>query len=291
MSCGDCAICYDSIEAADGFLTLSCKHVFHILCGTSWFAKQDKGTCPLCRKEMGEKDDLARISVEDEDDEDEDEEDDDEDDDETYEAEDEEDYSAVMMFSRNDLNTLLISLGGAGMTASMSSIFHASLTPSLHGEEHVTWLDLSQFRDICIGNGARHVATVEWQSIVEEQVAKREAMSAQQRAAEILASGPSAPAPAPTPTSAPVASPTPAPVASPTLSNLRAFSWHLLNDGNLVHKILNPEEYSGISIADAHRLPHRIAISRTEALWTAHECTTTIQAAWRGFKTRATIRA
>ena len=130
MSCGDCAICYDAIEAADGFLMLSCKHVFHILCGTSWFAKQDKGTCPLCRKEMSEKDDLARISADDaEEDEDEEEDEDDDDDDETYEAEDEDDSSAIF-FSRNDLNTLLISLGGAGITVGMNSMFHPPSPPT-----------------------------------------------------------------------------------------------------------------------------------------------------------------
>jgi hypothetical protein len=264
MSCTDCAICYDAFEPSDGFVTLSCKHVFHILCATSWFAKQDKGTCPLCRKEMSEKDDLARMSVEDEDEED-------EDDDE----EEEEENPPSIYFSRDYLNTLLISLGGTGMTPGMSSIFQPSneFSTLFYGDEDYAELFLSEFRDICIGNGARSVATDEWYSLFDEQVAKAQALAAQRRAAEILASGPAPAQPSQQP------------------SNPRAFSWHLLKDGNLVHKILNPEEYSGISIADAHRLPHRVAISRTEALWTAHDCTTTIQAAWRGFKARSTVRA
>ena len=267
MPCTDCAICHDAFEAADGFITLSCKHVFHILCATSWFATQEKGTCPLCRKEMSEKDDLARMAVE----EDEEEEEEDEDEDE----EEDEDAPPSIYFSREYLSSLLNSLGGAGMTPGMSAMFHPSneFSALFYGDEDYAELFLGEFRDICIGNGARSVATDEWYSLFDEQMAKAQALQAQREAAEILASGPAPSSPSQQP------------------ANLRSFSWHLLKDGNLVHKILNPEEYSGVSIADAHRLPHRVAISRTEALWTAHDCTTTIQAGWRGFKVRSTIRA
>jgi hypothetical protein len=274
MSCTDCAICYDAFEPSDGFVTLSCKHVFHILCATSWFAKQDKGTCPLCRKEMSEKGDLARMSVEDYEEDYEEDDEDDEDDEE--EGDQEEDIAPSIYFSRDSLNILLLSLGGSGITPRMSSsMFHPSneISSLFYGDDAYTELFLREFRRMCIGNGARSVATDEWYSLFDEQVAKAQAVAAQRVAAEILASGPAPSSPSQQP------------------ANIRSFSWHLLKDGNLVHKILNPEEYSGISIADAHRLPHRVAISRTEALWTAHDCTTTIQAAWRGFKTRSTIRA
>lgn len=56
----ECSICYDAIDLkTTGEVKLSCSHSFHFSCISSWFFKQDKGTCPCCRKEMGEKEDLV----------------------------------------------------------------------------------------------------------------------------------------------------------------------------------------------------------------------------------------
>lgn len=54
----DCAICYDAITAATGKVELSCSHVYHFSCLTSWFSSQSgnsiQQSCPCCRHESNE---------------------------------------------------------------------------------------------------------------------------------------------------------------------------------------------------------------------------------------------
>ena len=103
----ECSICYDAIDLkTTGEVKLSCAHSFHFSCISSWFSTQEKGSCPCCRKEMGDKEDFAANAPlssdgdEDEDDEDEDEEDED----------DEEEY---IVFNRSQLNALCLKLGSS----------------------------------------------------------------------------------------------------------------------------------------------------------------------------------
>jgi len=63
-----CPICYEDITASTGSVNLSCSHTFHLSCITKWFSKQDHGSCPCCRKEVGEKEDLASFTDDEEDD-------------------------------------------------------------------------------------------------------------------------------------------------------------------------------------------------------------------------------
>ena len=56
MDC--CAICQDELGTAR--ITTSCNHAYHLRCLSEWYAKQEKGSCPLCRKEAAEIDDVAR---------------------------------------------------------------------------------------------------------------------------------------------------------------------------------------------------------------------------------------
>ena len=55
MSENICPICYEDINASTGSVNLSCAHTFHLTCINTWFSRQDQGSCPCCRKEMGEK--------------------------------------------------------------------------------------------------------------------------------------------------------------------------------------------------------------------------------------------
>ena len=55
----ECPICYEVISSETGSVNLSCSHQFHLTCITSWFAKQ--GSCPCCRKLMGEKEAVPLI--------------------------------------------------------------------------------------------------------------------------------------------------------------------------------------------------------------------------------------
>lgn len=78
MSSCECSICFDDITASTGSTTLSCGHVFHFSCIAKWFVNscgESASTCALCRKEMGETEDLAKdlfMDVGEDDDDDED---------------------------------------------------------------------------------------------------------------------------------------------------------------------------------------------------------------------------
>lgn len=63
-----CPICYEDVTSSTGSVNLSCSHTFHLSCITKWFSKQDHGSCPCCRKEVGEKEDLASLTDDEEDD-------------------------------------------------------------------------------------------------------------------------------------------------------------------------------------------------------------------------------
>lgn len=66
----ECPICYEDVTDATGIVKLSCAHTFHLSCITGWFSKQEQGSCPCCRKLMGEKEDSGYKVNEDEEDED-----------------------------------------------------------------------------------------------------------------------------------------------------------------------------------------------------------------------------
>ena len=109
----ECPICYEEITSETGSVNLSCSHQFHLTCITSWFSKQ--GSCPCCRKVMGEKEALVRYESDDESDADDDEDEDDED----AEEEDPSDprnkniLSSTIDFTFSELNAILTSMKGA----------------------------------------------------------------------------------------------------------------------------------------------------------------------------------
>lgn len=94
----------------------------------------------MCRKEMEPIDDLPPSEYHEEEASDYDEDD-----------EDEEDELEI---SRPDLDTLLRSLGGIGLTTSM--------TDRLFYLDEPTCLTEGEFNNICMGNGARVVSSHEW---------------------------------------------------------------------------------------------------------------------------------
>jgi hypothetical protein len=86
----ECSICYDVIDLkTTGEVKLSCAHSFHFSCIASWFSTQEKGSCPCCRKEMGDKEDFAANAPADGEEDDEDEDEDDEEDEDEDEDEEE----------------------------------------------------------------------------------------------------------------------------------------------------------------------------------------------------------
>jgi hypothetical protein len=60
----DCSICLDAVDAkTTGRVEMTCAHVFHFKCLASWFSKQGKSSCPLCRQNPKELEDLTYKDV------------------------------------------------------------------------------------------------------------------------------------------------------------------------------------------------------------------------------------
>jgi len=66
----ECSICFEAITAATGSTQLSCSHSFHFRCLVQWFDSQTekelKESCPCCRHEANEHEQLPIITSEDE---------------------------------------------------------------------------------------------------------------------------------------------------------------------------------------------------------------------------------
>lgn len=51
----DCSICFNDITGSTGRTVLGCGHEFHLKCVVTWLQREDgAGTCPCCRAEPGE---------------------------------------------------------------------------------------------------------------------------------------------------------------------------------------------------------------------------------------------
>lgn len=199
-----CSICCDDITSQTGSATLSCAHSFHIRCITSWFATQEKGTCPMCRKEMSEIEDLAPIGEEDEE----------ESEDEEDEEEDEEEQ--IMLFMREELDQLLRSLGGVGVTATMDFFQGFPEEQHLEPVATLTRIDIDL---ICAGNGASMISDEEWD---RRYLIQREKLDEDEEEEEVQAP--------------------------------LSITWLLQDDGRWVRQILNPEQDTGVS-ATASEIP------------------------------------
>ena len=113
--------------------------------------KQEKGTCPCCRKEMTSKEDFPQATEAEEDDEDDDD-DDDEDEDEDEDEDDEEDVE----FSRQSLDEFLRANGGSGLTNAMAEV--------ICGDTAI--FTESELNFLCIGNGARNLTNDVWNELL-----------------------------------------------------------------------------------------------------------------------------
>jgi len=141
MSACECSICYDGIDTAR--VVLPCSHTYHFFCISKWFCEQEKSSCPMCRTEMEPINDLPHESEEEDEDEDE---------------EDEEELE----ISRADLDTLLRSLGGIGITAAMGQ--------RLFYEDEPTGITEMEFNNLCMANGARIISSYEWELLTTNQM-------------------------------------------------------------------------------------------------------------------------
>jgi hypothetical protein len=78
----ECIICSEDITRATGHTVLGCGHEFHAICVARWFCRQEgNSSCPCCRREAGEYEDVTKIGADDTDSDEEEDEDEDEDED------------------------------------------------------------------------------------------------------------------------------------------------------------------------------------------------------------------
>ena len=97
----DCSICLDTVDPkTTGRVETSCGHVFHFKCISSWFSKQDESNCPMCRKKPTEFEDFSK----------------DEDENEEEEEEDEDEAVELLGLSRVNMEYVLRTYGGIGVT-------------------------------------------------------------------------------------------------------------------------------------------------------------------------------
>jgi len=59
-----CSICHDDITTETGKTQLSCEHTFHFRCIAQWMIEHS--TCPCCRNEVSEYENLSNIYIYDE---------------------------------------------------------------------------------------------------------------------------------------------------------------------------------------------------------------------------------
>jgi len=242
-----CSICCDEIEfTPKGRMiasTLSCDHSFHTRCITSWFATQEKGTCPLCRNEVSELEDLAPIS------EDEEEEMDEEDEEEEEDEDDAMDEGATMFFLRGELDELLRSLGGVGVTPTMG--FFQSF-PDDEGLQPVATLTRTDIDFLCAGNGASMMSDEEWE---RRYLAQRQRLGEDDMQEED--------------------------------ENLPlSITWLLMDDGSWVRQVINPEQDTGVSATASELHGSTTAAFAQEK---AQAAALGLQKVWRGFATRKAV--
>ena len=111
MSCSnECPICYEAIEVVTtGRVEMSCRHAFHFKCLATWFASQEKGTCPMCRKEALELEDFDMTPSDGEESED--------DEEEEEEEELDEEGGGFIRMPRASVDALMIAQGGFDLSS------------------------------------------------------------------------------------------------------------------------------------------------------------------------------
>ena len=136
----ECPICYDEINAQTGVVTTSCGHSYHFSCISHWYAKQEVGSCPCCRKVVGEKEKMPEPQCEDEED-----------------SDDEEEFEEVE-FTRAQLDAFLRERGG-GLTDALA----------LGVCEIVCGLTFAELNMLMICNCGRAITENEWIELLRAQ--------------------------------------------------------------------------------------------------------------------------
>jgi hypothetical protein len=145
----DCAICFEAIEkATTGQATLSCGHNFHIRCVVQWFYSQEgASSCPFCRHEVGEKEDLPTAEDMGQEEESEDE--------SEYSEEYEEEHPLIRL-SHPVFDSILQYNGGRGLTPALWE----QVREDHSGYVYTTHVELNLL--IAANGGSSQLPDVEW---------------------------------------------------------------------------------------------------------------------------------
>jgi hypothetical protein len=101
-----CSICFGDVTAETGRVVTACSHLFHFRCLATWFLSQDgASSCPCCRREVSELEDVPIDPADVEEG---------EDDDSDYEEEEE-----TIFFIFSELDACLRAHGGTGATEAL----------------------------------------------------------------------------------------------------------------------------------------------------------------------------
>jgi hypothetical protein len=141
----ECPICYEAITEETGVVTTSCKHSYHFTCISGWFIKQEKGSCPCCRKEMNEKEDFPAVPA-----------DADADEEAESESESEESVCYEVEFTRTQLQAFIASHGGH-LTEQMSDAICAV----------VGVFTQTELNSLLVGNTGQTLSEDEWNRLME----------------------------------------------------------------------------------------------------------------------------
>lgn len=149
----ECPICYEAITEETGVVTTSCKHSYHFTCISGWFIKQEKGSCPCCRKEMNEKEDFPAVPA-----------DADADEEAESESESEESVCYEVEFTRRQLQEFIASHGGH-FTEQMSDAICAEIGSFTQTE----------LNSLLVGNTGYALTEDEWMRLLHRDLDDSEA--------------------------------------------------------------------------------------------------------------------
>jgi hypothetical protein len=269
----ECSICYDAIDLkTTGEVKLSCSHSFHFSCISSWFSNQEKGSCPCCRKEMGDKEDFAANAPVGEDEEDEEEEDEDDED-------EEEDGDECVAFNRTQMNSLCLKFGiqrhiSEEQWEAMSNAF------ACQNREFAmeSWRLEFNFDELNV-----FFTTHCWKVLTDEQwidilAAEETPLTAAFESARLDFGKPLQLPLQPFGLKERASFLASAGGAAETAAEALKVTWTLLENGSWTRTVFNPEEEMAAILSPA--------LTAAAAAASAAEAATKVQAVWRGFSAR-----
>jgi hypothetical protein len=233
-----------------GEVKLSCSHSFHFSCISTWFSKQEKGSCPCCRKEMGDKEDFAANAPIGEDDDDDDDDDEDEDEDED-----------TVTFNRSELNALIVKkfgchhhIGEEQWAAMMDA--YVEINPDYRGERRIQF-NSSDIDMFFAAHCWKNITASDWYELL---AADETPVTGAFESARLDFT-------------------TPLQLPSVPLPSSLKVSWMLMEDGSWTRSVMNPEDEPMAAILSP-------ALTAAAAAASATEAATKVQAVWRGFSSR-----